>query len=1080
VCLQKRSSSLVKFGLNFAVFFYGGGVQAACVDGAACVATNGEKKIVEGGYFTFKDGNNPTFGAIGAGSSLHGSGVTIEHAPFPSSLSGVEIRDGGEVFLENGSSVTSGLAVQIRGADSHFAMRDGTLTGKLALYAGSGARVTLDTVTVNEQPQGGISFGSVINVNDSQLTAHNLIVNAHEADIFGNGTLISARNSQLTLDNVSLYMRGKKSQGALSISHRKDSQTFVNNLTIDMVGEEPDNHNPWGWMGAIDLSFEHNLSGAANFSNINVTLSGISSVTGLNISNRHSEGAKGEVEFRDSHFVLSGKTVTGISASGGDLLLDNVHINIDTIQPSNPSEIYGDDYDADLQSIIYSYGTGIDASLRANITLRNSTIIAQKIFGVSVVDSASVAIDNSTITTSGRDQAHGLVFYDQGYYGHDYASLPPADSINYIEAKNHSIVAANEGSAIWAGSWLRNIVDVKDSHLSGDRLASVDHSTFDVSHRRDPNLYTSDTHASNLTINASNAQLFGGTFITSARFLSKKWKHDTWDNDAWADIAWEGDAWEYEDTETGAVLEMNLAAGTQWQIHPDSSGRTRSDVSFLSLADSHISFTAPADPLQADLYQILAIGEGELSGRTDVYKAGNNATISFNTYFNEGGALDNQFTDRLLINGDVSGITTLTVNAMAGSPGGLTSADGSYGADEGISLVQVAGQAEENSFSLAGGYVTIGNAPYRYELFAYGKDSKHGTADQSQRLVSGTGDYWDYRLQSVFQQPGGGFTDPAQELVPQASNYLVAPLALMQAGLLEVSTLHARLGDIRANIVQARADKDGEYFLTGYHGNYVYRSNLKRSQYGYDTDFRYGAAKLGGNLYGFETDQGMARFGLSVSRGNLSYQPRPMEGVEKTSFGTWNAAAYFTYADMEGFYLDAIASYGDFSSDVASQLRNQTTKIGGHSWAASLEIGKPFMIFNSEDWEMKPQAQIIYQKLDFNATYDRADDFDVALGQNQQLLLRLGNHFTRQLNNRQASIYAKLDYLHSFKTGRNVWLGNDFRIGDFGHHIEAGFGFNALRPKAATSFYGQATWQQRLNDAGFSGIRFNGGVRVQL
>lgn len=50
----------------------------------------------------------------------------------------------------------------------------------------------------------------------------------------------------------------------------------------------------------------------------------------------------------------------------------------------------------------------------------------------------------------------------------------------------------------------------------------------------------------------------------------------------------------------------------------------------------------------------------------------------------------------------------------------------------GLSLIQVSGKADKNSFKLANGYVTMGALPYKYVLNAYGPTSSLGKAERAQ------------------------------------------------------------------------------------------------------------------------------------------------------------------------------------------------------------------------------------------------------------------------------------------------------------------------------------------------------------
>ncbi|WP_455476366.1 autotransporter outer membrane beta-barrel domain-containing protein [Bartonella sp. B17] len=173
------------------------------------------------------------------------------------------------------------------------------------------------------------------------------------------------------------------------------------------------------------------------------------------------------------------------------------------------------------------------------------------------------------------------------------------------------------------------------------------------------------------------------------------------------------------------------------------------DLSSLHITNSSIYFEAPRSN-ELYHYQILYIGKG--SGV--VYTAQGDARLYLNTYLNEGGDLVNQNTDRLLIHGDVSGQTTVYVQGVLGHSKGAVTGQGS---SKGISLIQVSGKAEEDSFQLGGGYVSLGDSPYQYRLVAYGPNSTLGPANTDlyadQRLIQGSAPFWDFRLESKVVYP---------------------------------------------------------------------------------------------------------------------------------------------------------------------------------------------------------------------------------------------------------------------------------------------------------------------------------------
>ena len=158
---------------------------------------------------------------------------------------------------------------------------------------------------------------------------------------------------------------------------------------------------------------------------------------------------------------------------------------------------------------------------------------------------------------------------------------------------------------------------------------------------------------------------------------------------------------------------------------------------------------------------------------------------------------------------------------------------------DGISVVQVAGTSTQGTFQLAGDGA-VGGTPFEHHLYAYGPGSPNGLAAVDQRLVSGSGAYWDYRLQSVYEDPGGDLP-PVPELpfspdpsppqpppgsrlavAPQVPSYLTAPLALFNAQLQTLDSLHRRLDAVRDDPVR---EGESEVFLRSFGGQYDYTTN---------------------------------------------------------------------------------------------------------------------------------------------------------------------------------------------------------------------------------------------------------------
>ncbi|MDM9998849.1 autotransporter outer membrane beta-barrel domain-containing protein, partial [Bartonella henselae] len=205
---------------------------------------------------------------------------------------------------------------------------------------------------------------------------------------------------------------------------------------------------------------------------------------------------------------------------------------------------------------------------------------------------------------------------------------------------------------------------------------------------------------------------------------------------------------------------FSLINGTTWYLKANMQShkiqkldlikKLHSEVFKLNLNNSTIVFRTPRE----DQYQTLHIGNksphltNNNTTHKTVYNATGDAKIYFNTEWNNEVPKEQQKTDRLLIHGDVSGITTIHFRNLLKGKKTKEKNTGPVNT-RGLSLVQVSGKAEENSFKLANGYTTIKGLPYKYTLNAYGPTSSRGKASIEQSFVGEEEDFWDFRLQNA-------------------------------------------------------------------------------------------------------------------------------------------------------------------------------------------------------------------------------------------------------------------------------------------------------------------------------------------
>ncbi|WP_406604546.1 autotransporter outer membrane beta-barrel domain-containing protein [Bartonella gliris] len=324
-------------------------------------------------------------------------------------------------------------------------------------------------------------------------------------------------------------------------------------------------------------------------------------------------------------------------------------------------------------------------------------------------------------------------------------------------------------------------------------------------------------------------------------------------------------------------------------------------------------------------------------------------------------------------------------------------------------------------------------------------------------------------------------------VVPQFPTYLLLPNALFYAGLMDLTTQNKKLCAMRtASHSSLKSDENSAFFARGYGGSHHYVSNLSVFEYGYGAELDYNALEAGVLLKEIESLYGRTLFGVTVTYGNLFLNPRDVLESKKNIFDKLSVSTYGSLQHDTSFYMDGVFSYGLFRGDVFTLARGKTATLKGKQLSTSLTSGKAFATgYNGLIFD--PQVQIIYQNLQFYKAHD-VDNLDVDLGKFHQWTVRIGGRLTKTLiahehitheEARVVSLYGKFYLLHSFGDRQFVSFKKAFELGMFGSSLEAGLGFNAqLSPKFA--LHGDATYQQRLSKAGFSGTSFSGGLRYRF
>jgi outer membrane autotransporter protein len=512
-----------------------------------------------------------------------------------------------------------------------------------------------------------------------------------------------------------------------------------------------------------------------------------------------------------------------------------------------------------------------------------------------------------------------------------------------------------------------------------------------------------------------------------------------------------------------------------------------SDVRTLGLTNSVIAFQPPSS--RNGIYKSLLV-------RSDL--TSNNGTVVLNTLLNEGGPLANQFTDRLLINGNASGDTVVRILPTGG---GAFTGPAPARSDQGISVVQVGGSSSANAFRLENGYVTGGSA-YQYGLYSFGPGSANGPAAPSQSLLGANN--WDYRLINPFVSPvnpippectacGGTPIVPPEPnpsaraaVAPQVPSYLTAPTSLLNASLQDLDSLHRRLGEIRddqrrdrsmiGGICQCLLPLGAEFFARFIGGSFDYSSNRTFQGFGFDSKQNYAAAQFGGDIVVTNNDEGTMRVGIVGTLGRLRYVPQAVDGPSQGRIGTSSLAITATYQRKSGWYFDGIFTGSLYEGHVSTTARGTVSPLNGTGYSASIEGGRPFG--SMQGWTLEPQAQLIYQHMNFVDQID-ADGIRVSPGQHDFGIARVGARLTRTMGEKNLfTPYLKVNWLQGIATGGYETIGNqNFALGVYGSGFQAGAG-GTFTLSQLLSVYADGAWQQEVTAGGFKGWVYSAGLRL--
>ena len=710
----------------------------------------------------------------------------------------------------------------------------------------------------------------------------------------------------------------------------------------------------------------------------------------------------------------------------------------------------------DYAILVSGAGTGIRANTSGKVISQGSIGIRDFNGGSAIVTStASQVINQGSITSLSRvspliDLRGGqTVFINEGII-----NAPFPDQVVVAGGAGNDVIALLKGGVVGdvnSGSGSDELI-VSGGTLNGSLTMGsgvANQATVQNVSLADTRHITTD-HGAGSTLTLSELTARGGSFASDD--LNKGTNLGA----GWSTLNFFGSQWTLTDNIKLAHSTINIDAGSTLfagdNVNPRLQGASNDSlvVNNTGTLDLTNGGNTAANILTID---------GELASAGGSLKLNSTATQS----------------DVLRVNGNATG-TTLIDDTLVGGPLMDRDRDGAIAASEGVSLAQVSGNANAESFVLKGGYVASG--PWQYGLASFTPDSS----------ASGL---WDYRLANNFVcedgalcQPRTGSNQRAVRLAvtPQVPSYISAPVGLAYYSLAVTDDLHKRLGELR----QQQGDADalgGEMFIRYLGSNLKYQSNRGLADYGYDFDLDYSAVQLGGNLLRAEGAEDSLRGGVAYTRGNTRIRPHAADGYSSTSFDSDSISLYGTWLRDSGFYLDGSLSWGWYRGETDIARQKEVASPKGNGWTASVESGYPFAFANGI--RLEPQAQITWLQMKMDSFTDRDrtrvsyDDYDQTIG-------RLGARLDRTWQDARQNAYTpyiRANYYKGWGGTAKTNIGSadadgsqTFESGKFGQMWDVGLGGSATLKKDV-ALYAEADYRKEIDGNGAKGWRYNAGVR---
>lgn len=224
-------------------------------------------------------------------------------------------------------------------------------------------------------------------------------------------------------------------------------------------------------------------------------------------------------------------------------------------------------------------------------------------------------------------------------------------------------------------------------------------------------------------------------------------------------------------------------------------------------------------------------------------------------------------------------------------------------------------------------------------------------------------------------------------------------------------------------------------------------------------------------------DSGRLLVGIMGHWGTSSLDTNDTDGAGRggADIDLFGGGINVTWYGASGLYLDSVFQYTAYDVDFSTATRWASTTTDGDGYALSQEVGYRLPI--SDDFAIVPQAQLIWQSIDFDDFTD-PDGVRVSLNDGDSLVGRLGVAMegNQLIGSALVTGYAEANLLYEFMGDNEVQAAATPLSQDVGGtSAEVGFG-GTVAVTEGVSIYAEIDYTIPF-DGGVRGVQASGGVR---